>query len=208
MQIPLTLLEHNRISPSVLTRYNTIILYGNYDFSKETMEQLKAWHEAGGKIVAVGEAWRTVNRIGIANIELKDAERPSGEQRIAGAPVYLPYVDRPMSRRGGTRILGTILECRLDRTSPIAYGITSNTIPSFRESGNFFKSPTPFSSPVSYLDKPLMSGYIGTHALSQVANTPAVLTYQRLVYFVDEPAYRAYWFGTTRMFLNAIFFPL
>ncbi|MDR1951633.1 MAG: peptidase M14 [Bacteroidales bacterium] len=206
LKIPLTLLEHDRISPSVLARYNTIILTGNYNFSKEADEQLKAWHAAGGRIIAIGEAWRTVNRIGIANIELKETAAQAN-RATSGAQVYLAHIDRPPFRRGN-RIAGIILENRLDRSSPIAYGIKSNTIPTFKESGNFFKSPTPYSAPVSYLEKPLMSGYIPTDLLNQVANTPSVLVFQRLVYFADEPVYRYHWFGTTRLFLNAIFFPL
>jgi len=204
-QIPLTLLEHDRISPSALARYNTIILSGNYNFSKEADETLKAWHAAGGRIVAIGDAWRTINRIGIANIEV--LERPAAAQTASSAPVYLAHIDRSSARRG-SRIPGVILECRLDRSSPIAYGIKSNTIPSFRQSTDFFRAPTPFSSPVSYLERPLMGGQVPADLMSQLVNTPAVLTYPRLVYFSDEPVFRFHWFGTTRLFLNALFFPL
>ena len=201
LQIPLTLLEYNRVSASVLARYNTIILCGNYDLSKEACDQLKAWYQAGGTIVAVGEGWRTINKIGAVSIELKE----SAAINATGATPYLPYENRSSIN---SRIPGVILECRIDRSSPIGYGIIESTIPSFRESVNFFKSPTPYSCPVSYLDKPLLSGCIAPNLLRQIANTPAVLTYQRLTYFADEPAHRAYWFGTMRMFINAVFFPL
>jgi len=212
LQIPLTLLDYSRVAANTLSRYNTIILYGNFEFSKEANDLIKAWHQAGGSIVAIGEGWRTVNKIGVATIELQAAATATrgatAEQSrpAAGTPVYLPYADRSTSRR--VRIPGVILECRLDRTSPIAYGIIENTIPSFRESTSFFKSPNAYSAPVSYLGKPLLSGCIAPTTLNQIANTPAVLSFQRVVYFADEPAYRAYWFGTTRLFMNAIFFPM
>jgi hypothetical protein len=203
LQIPLTLLEYNRVSASVLMRYNTIILNGNYELSKEACDQLKAWHQTGGKIIAIGEGWRTVNKIGIAAIELKENTATGSANNTAA---YLPYADRSIASRD--QMPGVILECRIDRSSPIGYGIIESTAPSFRESLNFFKSPTPYSCPVSYLDKPLLSGCIAPNLLKQIANTPAVLTYQRLAYFADEPAHRAYWFGTMRMFMNVVFFPL
>ena len=204
LQVPLTLLEYNRITANVLSRYNTIILYGNYDFDKVACDLLKAWHDAGGTMIVIGEGWKTVNKIGIATIEIREtaAKGTTSEQK----PVYLPYSDRPNVVT--PRIPGVILECRLDRSSPVRYGIVTSTIPSFRESVNFFKLPTPYSSPVSYLDKPLLSGCIAPNDLTLIANTPAVLTFPRLVYFADEPAYRAYWFGTMRLFVNAVFFPL
>jgi len=208
LQIPLTLLEASRISPSTLARYNTLILTGNYSFSDDVCKQLHAWHQHGGRLIAIGESWRTVNKIGAASIETKEtAPVESKEPDVAGkAPEYLPYADLLDLRR--VRIPGVILACRLDRSSPVAYGFTESTISTFRQSLNFFKSPTPYSCPVSYLEEPLLSGCIAPDLLRQVAGTPAALTLQRVVYFVDEPVYRAYWFGTTRMLLNAIFFPL
>ena len=207
LQIPLTLLEYNRVTARSLLRYNTIILHGNYNFNEEALNALRAWHQAGGTLIAVGEGWRTVNRIGIPNITIETVERTPNI--VQQDNVFLPFVDRPDGgRRGGTRIPGVILESRLDRTSPIGYGIQTNTIPSLRESSNIFRAPTPFSAPVSYLANPLMSGLIQPDLLNQIANTPAVITFPRVVFFVDEPVFRGHWFGTTRMFMNAIFFPL
>ena len=204
LQIPLTLLEANRITAQTLARYNTIILSGNISISDEISNQLKTWHQNGGRFIAIGESWRTINKIGVATIELNSTA--SNDNSSGKAPEYLPYTDRLIARR--VRIPGAILACRLDRSSPVAYGIIENTIPTFRESVSFFKSPTPYSCPVSYLDEPLLSGCIAPDLLKQIAGAPATLTFPRLVYFADEPVYRAYWFGTTRLFLNAIFFPM
>ena len=207
LQIPLTLLEYNRVNARALLRYNTIILHGNYNFNEEALTALRNWHQAGGTIIAVGEGWRTVNRIGIPNINIQTVETPQASAQQDN--VFLPFVDRPFGgRRGATRIPGVILESRLDRTSPIGYGILTNTIPSLRESTIIFRAPTPFSAPVSYLANPLMGGHIQPDLLNRIANTPAVITFPRLVFFVDEPVFRGHWFGTTRMFMNAIFFPL
>jgi hypothetical protein len=208
LQIPLTLLENSRISPSVLARYNTIVLYGNYDFSKEESDHIKAWHEAGGNIIAIGESWETVNKIGLATIQLKEAaSKPAEQNSVPKDPVYLPYSDIQFLV-ARSKIPGVILESRLDRSSPIGYGVTSSTVPSFRTSTSFFCAATPYSSPVSYLSAPLMSGCISDAHLKQISGSPAVLTFPRLVYFADDPAQWAYWFGTMRLFLNALFFPL
>jgi len=208
LQIPLTLLDNSRITATVLMRYNTIILAGNYSFSDEVCNQLKTWHQNGGTFIAIGESWRTVNKIGAAAIALKETvSNDSKEKEVSGkTPEYLPFIDRADARRN--RMPGVIFACRVDRSSPVAYGLTANTIATFRESVNFFKSPTPYSCPVSYLEEPLLSGCVAPDLLKQIANTPAALCYPRLVYFADPPVYRAYWFGTTRLFLNAIFFPM
>jgi len=208
LQMPLTLLENTRIDPSVLARYNTIILYGNYEFSTEESDHIKAWHEAGGNIIAIGESWEVVNKIGVAAIQLKETfAKPAEQNSIYKEPVYLPYSDLQfLSAR--SKIPGVILECRVDRSSPIGFGIISSTVPVFRTYTSFFRATTPYSSPVSYLSAPLMSGCISEKYLKQVSGSPAVLIYPRLVYFADDPAQWAYWFGTMRLFLNALFFPL
>ena len=208
LQIPLTLLEHTRISTTVLAHYNTLILTGNYTFSDEICNQLKTWHQNGGRIIAIGESWRIINKTGIATIELKEpASGATKENHVSNkASEYLPYIDRTNANRN--RMPGVIMACRLDRSSPVGYGITETGISTFRESVSFFISPTPYSCPVSYLEEPLLSGCIAPDLLKQIALTPAALCLQRVTYFADNPVYRAYWFGTTRMFLNAIFFPM
>jgi len=209
LQIPLTLLEYNRVNARSLLRYNTIILHGNYNFSAETLDALRAWYQTGGTLIAVGEGWRTVNQINIPNVRIETIDIEPAQASAQQDNVFLPFVDRHLgNRRGGTRIAGVILESRLDRTSPIGYGILTSTIPSMRETTNIFRAPSPFSVPVSYLANPLMGGFMPYNVLNRVGNTPAVITFPRLAFFVDEPAFRAYWFGTTRMLMNAIFFPL
>ena len=61
-------------------------------------------------------------------------------------------------------------------------------------------------TPVRYTASPLMAGYLQTRYSDMFKSTPAILTGKGVVYFSDEPYFRAYWLGSSRLFMNAIFF--
>ena len=68
----------------------------------------------------------------------------------------------------------------------------------------------PYAQPARYTDAPLMAGYISEENLEKIPNTPAVglSVYGKGLTIVlnDNPNFRGYWYGTNRLFLNAIFF--
>ena len=61
-----------------------------------------------------------------------------------------------------------------------------------------------------YTNKPLLSGYISEEKLMEIKNTASILAKRqgsgRVVLFADNPSFRAFWYGTNGLLLNAVFF--
>lgn len=68
----------------------------------------------------------------------------------------------------------------------------------------------PYANPVRYTSSPLASGYISDDNLEKLAGTAAVQVSShgsgRVISLVDDPNFRAFWYGTNKLFLNSIFY--
>lgn len=204
-RIPLTIIEQQRFGGADLTRYNTIIMVnGNYnDLSSGAVNKLKDWVQNGGNLILQRSAINWAHNQEIINLERKERD---------SLPIDpdTPYIDSG-SARGAHVIGGSIFNATLDLTHPLAYGYNQNNIHVFKNSTLFLKQPeNHFSVPLSITDDPLASGYISDFNLEQVANTPSVVVSSlgsgRIISFVDNPNFRAFWYGTTKLFANALFF--
>jgi len=84
-------------------------------------------------------------------------------------------------------------------------------LPVYRNHSNFIKpSSNPFNTVAKYTNSPLLSGYISAANLEKVKGSASLLvsSYGRgkVISFVDNPNFRGTWFGTNKLFFNAIFF--
>ena len=67
-----------------------------------------------------------------------------------------------------------------------------------------------FYTVAQYTSSPLIGGYIHKTDIKRVANSAAILLCQegqgRVLLFSDNPNFRGTWYGTNKLFLNALFF--
>ena len=121
----------------------------------------------------------------------------------------IPY-DQVRRVTGGQRIGGAIFEVDLDNTHPIGYGYNKK-IAVFRRGDTFFDlSKSSAANVARYTNNPLLSGYISEEKLMEIKNTASILAKRqgsgRVVLFADNPSFRAFWYGTNGLLLNAVFF--
>ena len=68
----------------------------------------------------------------------------------------------------------------------------------------------PYASPLKSSQNPLLSGYISNKNLELVKNSAAITVCGkwkgRVICFADNPNFRGFWFGTKKLFANALFF--
>jgi hypothetical protein len=61
-----------------------------------------------------------------------------------------------------------------------------------------------------YHESPLPSGYVSAENLAKLGGTAMMMAQRRkrglVVLFTDNPNFRAYWYGTNKLYVNAIFF--
>ncbi len=191
----------NRIS---LKQYNTIIMVnGNYSaVTEKAGEKLRQWLEEGGNIIAVEGAARWLNTNKMASITFKSTERDT---------VSLKKYDELSRDRGAQLISGTIFNTLLDLSHPLCYGYPDQELSVFKSSGYFFeKSKNPYNHPVLYTEDPLLSGYVSRENYKATKGSSAIIVTAagrgRTICFSDNPNFRGFWFGTNRLFFNAIFF--
>ena len=117
-----------------------------------------------------------------------------------------------MSAITGAEVIGgAIFNSQIDLTHPLAYGYQNVNIPIFRRGTQFFapydKQTAP---PLKYTDAALLSGYISQANLQTLNNSASILVggvgQGRVIGFVDNTNFRAFWYGTNKLFANAVFF--
>jgi len=67
-----------------------------------------------------------------------------------------------------------------------------------------------YNNPITYSKNPLISGYISKENLESLKNARpfAVFNYKKgkVAVFSDNTNFRAFWYGTNKLMMNAIFF--
>ena len=81
----------------------------------------------------------------------------------------------------------------------------------FRNTTLFVKpDSSSYKNPIQYTKKPLLSGYISKENLKVLAETIPFKTANmgkgKVIVFTDNTNFRAFWYGTNKLMMNAIFF--
>ncbi len=106
---------------------------------------------------------------------------------------------------------GAIFEAKLDRSHPIAFGYKNDKIALFRNTTLFVEpDEQSYNNPIQYTENPLLSGYISKPNLDSIAKTTPFkhesMGKGEVILFTDNTNFRAFWYGTNKLLMNAIFF--
>ncbi|HMN90374.1 MAG TPA: M14 family metallopeptidase [Saprospiraceae bacterium] len=188
-----------------LNRYTVIVMVdGNYNtIAQNGVDNLRQWIQNGGTVVAMQGAVQWLRGKGLSAVEFKrTAENNS--------PARRPYVALE-NDRGAEQLGGAIFEATLDLTHPIGYGYRQEKIAVFRQGASFMETGrNAYATPLLHTDSPLLSGYINRRNLDTIKGSAVVVVSGvgsgKVVSIADNPNFRAFWFGTNKLFANAIFF--
>jgi hypothetical protein len=112
---------------------------------------------------------------------------------------------------GAKRINGAIFEADLDISHPLAFGITTRKL-FVNKNGPTILLPSAnkYATVAQYSAKPFVNGFATKKNIGKVAGSAAVIFTGsgngQVVLFADDPTYRGYWLGTSRLLINALFF--
>lgn len=200
--IPITKVDLQDINRKDLSRYNTIIIPATYGSPEnEVIDQLKEWTRAGGTLIGYRSALNWMSSSKLLPLTFKKTENP----------VENITFEQRSDHSGAQRIGGAIFETKLDRSHPIAFGFKDDQLPMFRNTTLFVEShKDSYSNPIKYTSNPLMSGYISDINLEALKSTVPFQhnNYGRgdVIGFTDNTQFRAFWYGTNKLLMNAIFF--
>jgi len=204
-EMPVTLLDVDQIGGNTLDRYNVLLMPdGRYNsLGKSGAETIKAWVSRGGTLLAKGNAVKFLEEQEIGDFEFRTITYPDSTLQKS----YSNFDNE----RGAKVTGGAIFNAKLDLTHPIGYGYTNSDIHTFRNDNLFLEpSKNPYANPLVYTENPLASGYLHPANLPGVRNGSVIqisgVGRGRIVAFADNMNFRAFWFGTNKLYMNAIFF--
>ncbi|MEX2478407.1 MAG: M14 family metallopeptidase [Gracilimonas sp.] len=206
--MPLSIIKADDFGRTDLDRYNVIISSG-YGISDGAAENLKQWVREGGTLITFKNAIRWAKSHGLANVEYVEEDEENGEEEESTVESR-PYI-KAGEDRGAEYIGGSIFNAKIDLTHPIGYGFNREDITLFRNSTLFIeKGENPYSTPVFYTDDPLASGYSNDENIELIKGSGAIVVSGygggKVIAMTDNPNFRAFWYGTNKLFANSIFF--
>ena len=201
--IKVTKLNTRNFSRADLSRYTDIILVNSWGsaLDENDTDKLKTWIRNGGTLIAYKNAARYLSSNNLLEIKTKnsrlDAKNISFEER---SDFY-----------GAQGIGGAIFEAKLDRSHPINFGYKNDNLALFRNTTIFVEADEQsYNNPIQYTNNPLLSGYISEEKSEDIKNTVPFKTggfgRGNVIYFTDNTNFRAFWYGTNKLLMNAIFF--
>ncbi|MEM8894988.1 MAG: M14 family zinc carboxypeptidase [Bacteroidota bacterium] len=202
--MPITKVDKVDLGRVNLYDYNTLVMVrGNYnDLPEKFVNDVKQWLSAGNTLIAQKQAVNWAISKEVVNEELIKVE--SGDE---------PRMDYTSARnyRGSKVIGGSIYEVDLDISHPVGFGYSKRNIPVYRNSNIFLKpSSNPFSTVAQYTRNPWISGYIKPENLDYIKQSASIVVSRvgrgRAVLMTDNSNFRGYWYGTSKLFINALFF--
>ena len=206
VHIPLTKIRLNQFNRTSLDKYTTIVMVsGTYNqISESGIKKIKDWVGKGNTLITIGSASSWAIKKEIVKESLVETKKDTIFSRKR-------YIDaREFS--GRERIGGSILKADLDLTHPLAFGYRDQSIPVYKNNNVFInKSKSHYSSVALYSKDPHIDGYVSKNNMENNLKGSASLIVSgagsgRVVLFADNPNFRGTWYGTNKLFLNAIFF--
>ncbi|MGY2131698.1 M14 family metallopeptidase [Hymenobacter sp. HD11105] len=210
---PVTVLGTDYLNSIPLQKFDVLILPdGDYAdiYPERSLENLKAWVRAGGKLIAMeGAAAYLANR---KDFLLKTKPADTAASKKANANPYAPlrrYADSER-RQIEERVQGSIFRVQLDNTHPLAFGYGSTYYALVRDTLSYrYLGEGGWN--VGVLKKnDYAAGFTGRRARQKLTDTFVLGTQNmgrgQVVYLADNPLFRGFWQGGKLLFGNALFF--
>ncbi len=206
--IPVTCMPVATFNAANLNRYTTIIFpAGTYNsISEGAKEKLKAWTQNGGVVIGFENALNWFTTAGLGKFDMKKDEEKDKKEPAKPKP----YADLDEATRA-QETSGAIFEADVDLTHPLLYGYYSPKMPMFKSNNLFMeKAKGAYANPLTYGSSPLLSGYMSKVNYPKMKNTSGIgvsaLGRGRVIGFTEDLAFRAFWFGTNKMLMNAVYY--
>lgn len=215
LQMPVTKLDVLVLGRADLKRYNTIIMVsGNYSLiDKPATDKIKTWVQSGNILITLKTGTEWAIRQGLTKekiIPVIDSTK-SKDTTTGSLPTPRFNFDNAPEIEGAKALGGSIFRVDLDTTHPIGFGFANRKVSIYRNGQTYLAPSTnPYSTIAQYTDNPLIAGYLHPNSAKKIKNSAAIIVAAegtgRVIMFSDNPNFRGTWYGSNKLFLNALFF--
>ena len=198
-EIPITKIDIRNINRISLNEYSHIIL-PSYSGSNSIEKKIQDYLNNGGNLIAYRSSINWLDKNKIISIDFLKNERSAAN---------VSFEDR--GKFSGSQVVGgAIFETTIDKSHPINFGIKGSNLSTFRNNTIFMKpEKNSYNNPIKYKNNPLVSGYISDENLELLKNSVPfkIKRYSsgKIFLFTDNTNFRAFWYGTNRLLMNAIY---
>jgi hypothetical protein len=202
LDMTISKLDVDRLRYAALDRYNVLVMVSGR-YSELIADKIKSFVKDGGTLITLKNAGKWASDNGISGLQVRNQDESSNEPKPYGK----------LDRERGSRVIGgAIVRTQLDLTHPLAFGFVRSEVPMFRR-GTLCFEPTKnaYATPLRYADRNVVwSGYVKTDQEPLLAGSAGIVVTGtgsgRVISFADNPNFRAFWYGSNRLFMNAMFF--
>ena len=219
--IPFTPLRTEQIPNTELSHYNVLILpsdrggRGYSDMLDSTaINSIRNWVRQGGVLITIGGASQFASKqqselTGVSTASPRkneDNKKAENERREKLKRMGMQERQEFLQRE---RIAGALFRIKLDTSHPIGFGYDESLVILKRGRETLQLTENGYNVGIFSNDKPV-SGYAWDELVERVHDTAYVIDYPigegRVVLFSDNPHFRMFWHGLTKMFINSTLF--
>lgn len=206
LHYPVSVIDADYFNYVELSKYDMLILPGGrgyQNFMKEDkLKDLKEWVHNGGKLIAMGDAIKSIDGDKGFSVKLRKKEKDTTV--VDKVQTY----DTSQREQIKEAITGAIFKTKVDITHPLAYGYENSyfTLKLGDDAYEYLDGGT-----VVYLEKETtpVAGFAGSEARKKITKSLVFGVEQhgsgQVIYMVDNPLFRAFWENGKLFFANALF---
>ncbi|MDT7833174.1 M14 family metallopeptidase [Flavobacteriaceae bacterium S356] len=185
-----------------ISKYTAIVVPNSNSMNAAAVKKLQTWVRNGGILIGYRNAAKWLNSQKFIKLEFNKSKIDT---------VKNVSFENRSKQTGAQFIGGAIFEANIDRSHPINFGYKNDKIALFRNTTVFIKpDKKSYNNPIQYTQNPLLSGYISKENAKEIKGTIPFKVRRmgrgRVIIFTDNTNFRAFWYGTNKLLMNAIFF--
>lgn len=219
--LPFTGLSWERLAATDLRDYRVLVLPdGGYPdpasdpLAARTLEHLEAWTREGGVLIGMRGAsvWLAGDGVSWTRTRLQAGFAAKSAFMTDGGRPDDPSPAAQEEEQPAEAIPGAILRAVPNPESFLSFGYEED-FPVMVWSSLAFEPDPAVAAAARFPEDPdelLGSGFAFPDSLARLAGTPYLVTEQvgsgRVILFLDDPNFRLFWDGLTRLFMNAVLF--
>ncbi len=219
VHLPITKVRINQLSRVPLHRYTHIIMADgryNTDFTEQFSHSLQQWVRSGGHLIGLqrGAVWADKNII----TQVKDddqhkedkdnkaSDKETDQQKSITSKAYADFEQDQAKRILG----GAIVTAKADLSHPLAFGTFNTTqYPMMKGNVVLTESDNAYATPLRVAKDVEAAGYVSDYWQEKLSEKPLIIADHlgrgSVIQFGFNPNFRAFWYGTQRWMINAIY---
>jgi len=209
VHMPITKLRMATFNFTPLKEYNTLVMVSGRYQQLDSLQQnkIKNWVSQGNTLITIANASKWVIDKKMVKEKLTKKEKDTTKNTLIKR---LPYVDAS-ENIGRERVGGAIFEVDLDITHPLGFGYRNSSLPIYKNNEVFIApGKNPYATVAKYTENAHIDGFVSAdnyknYLKPSVSLLVSQLGKGRVILFADNPNFRGSWYGTNRLFLNALF---